>query len=57
MKAKSARTVLIAALTLYLLWIAALTGMAVVSASRPAAAKFDPSTAPTKASPDVETNE
>ena len=31
---------------IYLVWIAGLAGMAVVSASRPAAAKFDHRTAP-----------
>ena len=51
LNAKSARQVWIGALTLYLLWIAALTGMAVISSAPPATAKVDRSPAPIEATP------
>jgi hypothetical protein len=43
-KLSSARKVLVAALALYLLWVAALATLAVVSGSRPSAAKIGSAT-------------
>jgi hypothetical protein len=50
----SARKVFVAALALYLLWVAALTTMAVVSGSRPSAAKIHTATDLTPPPPDSE---
>jgi hypothetical protein len=50
----SARNVLVAALALYLLWVAALATMAVVSGSRPSAAKIGTATDLTSPRPDSE---
>ncbi len=54
MNVKSARKVFIAALALYLLWVAALATLAVYSGSRPAAGKIGTATNQTPTSPDAE---
>jgi hypothetical protein len=51
---KFARKVFIAALALYLLWVAALATLAVVSGSRPVAAKIGTATNRTPTPPDAE---
>jgi hypothetical protein len=54
MHVSSARKVFVAALALYLLWVAALATMAVVSGSRPSAPKIGTATDLTPPSPDSE---
>ena len=54
MNLNSARKVFVAALVLYLLWVAALATMAVVSGSRPSAAKIGTATDLTPPPPDSE---
>jgi hypothetical protein len=51
---KSSRKVFIAALALYLLWVAALATLAVYSGSHPAAARIGTPTNLTSSAPDAE---
>ena len=51
MNIASARKLWIAAIALFVLWIASLAGMAVVSGSRPPAAAFDPESVPPNTPP------
>ena len=54
MNVNSARKVFVAALALYLLWVAALATMAVVSGSRPGRQRLGKATDQTPTSPDAE---